>query len=514
LAEIDKSTIHEKHSKGLVQPCGSAVPELIKSDIDDAATIVAQMGIEPWVKAMKEHPDFDIIIGGRCYDPAPYAAFCEWKGFHDLGITYHMGKIMECGALCSTPKSKEALATVRHDSFDVTPLQPKSRCTKLSVAAHTLYEKTRPDLLAGPGGTLDLHHATYEELEDGRSVRVKGAIFIPVAENEYTIKLEAGKVNGYYSMFIGGFRDEVLISQIDSFLATMRKYLETQLSFPFEVDIQLYGRDAVMGPLEPRSAEVGHELGILVRASSATQAQATQAVQTARVYCMHAAYPGQRATAGNFAMPCAPYDIPMGPVSEFCMYHLMTISDPCEYFPIKFDLIEGSNTALDRAKRASTTPVHTNGVNGNGRALNGSNERKPKAVELNGALSNGVASKSPASVLGRSPPAGHLFLADLASVVRSKNSGPYELTLDVIFGEEKNRDIVRQANILTPETFARLYNVPLDEVIVCIWWDPAIAFKATIKRPTVSGSFGDADAHGSCQHTPLMSLPIPISKKN
>ncbi|GAM37591.1 hypothetical protein TCE0_024r07637 [Talaromyces pinophilus] len=510
LAEIEKDVVREKHRSGMIRPCGIAVPELIDEDIDEARTIVAQMGIEPWIKAMDEHPDFDIIIGGRSYDPAPFAAFCVWKGFPDLGINYHMGKIMECGGLCASPKSREVLATVRHDSFDITPLDPKSVCTSVSVAAHTLYEKTRPDVLVGPGGTLDLHSTTYEELEDGRSVRVTGAKFIPVKENEYTIKLEAGKLNGFFSIFMGGFRDTILLSQIDRFLEEMKIYVEQKVDFPFDINIQLFGRDAVMGALEPNASQTGHhELGLLLRARAATQDQATHVCQSARVYCMHAPYPGQKASAGNFAMPCAPLDIPMGPVSEFCMYHLMTVSHPCEHFPILSVVMEGSNTAPQRhsSKVEVQVPVNRRHTQAS------SNETvtpRVNATTNGGILSENAKAADTVSVLGKQPPTGHKFLADLANVVRSKNSGPYELTFDVMFPNQQSRDMVKNANILTTESIASLYKVPVSDVIACLWWDPALAFKATIKRSIVNGSFHDGDAHGSAQHMPLMEFPIPI----
>lgn len=502
LAEIEKDIIREKHRSAMVRPCGIAVPELVNEDIDEARTIVAQMGIEPWIKAMNEHPDFDIIIGGRSYDPAPFAAFCVWKGLPDLGINYHMGKIMECGGLCTSPKSREALATVRDDSFDITPLDPRSVCTSVSVAAHTLYEKTRPDVLVGPGGTLDLHATTYEELDDGRSVRVRGAKFIPVKESEYTIKLEAGKLNGFFSIFMGGFRDVILLSQIDGFLEGMKKYVEQKVDFPFDINIQLFGRDAVMGALEPNAGQTGHELGLLLRARAATQDQATHICQTARVYCMHAPYPGQRASAGNFAMPCAPLDIPMGPVSEFCMYHLMTVSDPCEHFPILSVVMEGSYTAPQRLSSRVEAQVLVD------RHTQASSETVgPRAIGTNGGILSDTV-----SILGKEPPTGHKFLADLADVVRSKNSGPYELTFDVMFPNKQVCDMVKNANILTAETISSLYKVPVSDVIACLWWDPALAFKATIKRSTVNGSFHDGDAHGSGQHMPLMEFPIPIGK--
>jgi hypothetical protein len=42
------------------------------------------------------------------------------------------------------------------------------------VAAHTLYEKTNPYLLPGPGGVLSLEKATFEQ-ETDRIVRVRGS---------------------------------------------------------------------------------------------------------------------------------------------------------------------------------------------------------------------------------------------------------------------------------------------------------------------------------------------------
>lgn len=69
-SEIDKAYVKEKLGKGEVSPCSRAVPDLTVKDIDEATRLVGQMGLEPYVKAMSDHPDFDIIIGGRSYDPA------------------------------------------------------------------------------------------------------------------------------------------------------------------------------------------------------------------------------------------------------------------------------------------------------------------------------------------------------------------------------------------------------------------------------------------------------------
>jgi hypothetical protein len=117
---------------------------------------------------------------------------------------------MECGGQCATPKSHGASATVYSDgTFDISPHDPDAQCTPASVSAHTLYEKTRPDILSGPGGYLDLTASTYEQLEDGRTCRVRGGLFVfsTDAGQPYRLKLEAATTIGYRSMFMGSIRD-------------------------------------------------------------------------------------------------------------------------------------------------------------------------------------------------------------------------------------------------------------------------------------------------------------------
>jgi hypothetical protein len=84
-AEVPKDLVRQKKKDNLITPCGGGVPELQDDDIESSTRIVAQMGLEPYLKAMRENPKFDIIVGGRAYDPSPYAAFCVYHGFEDMG---------------------------------------------------------------------------------------------------------------------------------------------------------------------------------------------------------------------------------------------------------------------------------------------------------------------------------------------------------------------------------------------------------------------------------------------
>ena len=113
-----------------------------------------------------------------------------------------------------------------------------------------------------------------------------------------------------------------------------------------------------------------------------------------------------------------------------------------------------------------------------------------------------------------SPPSapGTSYLDDLASVIRSKNAGPYELTFDIMFAEDEIYFKVKGCGVLNQSTVARLYKIEESDVIACLFWDPARAFKATIKRQTVSGGYGETDTHGSQQHAPFLYLVMPISR--
>ena len=110
------------------------------------------------------------------------------------------------------------------------------------------------------------------------------------------------------------------------------------------------------------------------------------------------------------------------------------------------------------------------------------------------------------------PEAGTCYLADVASVIRSKNSGPYELTFDVMFGDRDTYEKVKEAGVLNRETMTKLYHVADKDVLASLYWDQAMAYKATIKRPAVSGGFGESDTHGSQQHIPLLYLVLPFGR--
>lgn len=101
-------------------------------------------------------------------------------------------------------------------------------------------------------------------------------------------------------------------------------------------------------------------------------------------------------------------------------------------------------------------------------------------------------------------------LRDVASVIRSKNSGPFELTFDVIFKEFEMYRKVKAANAINEKAFALLYNIPESDIIKLVYFDPAKAVKITIVRPIPSGALGETDVYGAQQHSPLLTFTFKL----
>jgi hypothetical protein len=335
-ADIDKDHIRRELKAGRIEPLGP-VPPLDPREIEAATVIVAQMGAEPFLEAL-DGGDVDVIVSGRSYDPSPTAAVAIRAGF-DPALAWHMGKIMECGALCAEPVGRSVIGCLQRDHFEIEPLNPAERCTTASVAAHTLYEKSHPFLLPGPGGTLDLSNCRYEQVTD-RRVRVSGSRFDP--GSRYTVKLEGAKTAGWRSIFIAGARDPIFIAQIDSILdkviAAARATFSEVPEETYRIIPHIYGKNGVMGDLEPVKTPA-HELCLIVEVAAATQALATAICGKLRTSLMHAPYPGRIATAGNLASPFTPLEIPLGQACAFNVYHLMTVDSPTALFPIRYEEI-------------------------------------------------------------------------------------------------------------------------------------------------------------------------------
>lgn len=99
-------------------------------------------------------------------------------------------------------------------------------------------------------------------------------------------------------------------------------------------------------------------------------------------------------------------------------------------------------------------------------------------------------------------------LWQVTKLIRSKNSGPFELTFDVIFKDRATYEKVRDARIINAAWFAKTYRLK-PEVVAIINYDAANAIKITIPRPVISGDITDGDVFGGQQYGPLVDIEIP-----
>lgn len=334
-AEINKTYLKAKVASNRVEAMGPD-RDLTADMIDAAGPIVAQMGMEPFIRALEGGAD--VVVAGRACDDAIFAALPVRRGF-DPGLSLHCGKILECAGLSAVPYDlgEPMIGRVREDHFEVEPGNAGNRCTTVSVAGHSLYERSDPFLQAGPGGVNDLTHCAFEQL-DSRRVKVSGSRF--VTDSQYRVKLEGAERIGFRSIVIVGIRDAVMIRELDGVIAHARERAEKRFgtqSDGIHLMFRSYGKDGVMGALEPDKAFIPKEVGLVIEAVAPTQEVATAVAMFTRGVMQHADYPGILTTAGNMAYPFSPFGIPVGPAYRFNVYHLMPVADPLECFPVRFE---------------------------------------------------------------------------------------------------------------------------------------------------------------------------------
>jgi hypothetical protein len=98
-------------------------------------------------------------------------------------------------------------------------------------------------------------------------------------------------------------------------------------------------------------------------------------------------------------------------------------------------------------------------------------------------------------------------LGELATQVRSKNAGPFWLTMDVFFADAEACARASRSPVTDPATIGHLYGVDPDQVKVFVLTD-LLAIKISLPRPVVQGSLADRDMHAGQQYVPLLGLQV------
>jgi hypothetical protein len=315
---------------------------LTPKDVNEATKIVAQMGPEPIIKGLEN--DVDGVLTGRSLDTGLAMAVPFKQGF-DKGTTAFMSKILEGASLSTEPLVKgeskgesfvagDLIFGELHDDYAlVRPTNPLLKCSVSSTAAYTLYERENPLKEVVPGGYLDLSRAKFEQ-HDEATVKISGAIW---NTQPYTIKLEGGKFIGYRTLAQLATRDPMVIENLDRLLkdakeAIYRLFPRTETEYT--IYFKAFGKNAVMGPLEPEKERQPHEALVTVDVIAKDQKTASFiCAETRRLLTFRKAY-GILGT-GVFTPSYIPYIYETGPVYVWNIWHTLELDDPCEPFKMR-----------------------------------------------------------------------------------------------------------------------------------------------------------------------------------
>jgi Domain of unknown function (DUF4387) len=100
-------------------------------------------------------------------------------------------------------------------------------------------------------------------------------------------------------------------------------------------------------------------------------------------------------------------------------------------------------------------------------------------------------------------------LRDLAVFIRSKNAGPFVLTIDIFFDSAEDCERVIRAEVLSASNVAAIYKIDAATIQI-IHVAQSNALKISIPRPLAAGDVGDRDVAGGQQFAPLLNIAVPL----
>ncbi|MGY3602660.1 MULTISPECIES: DUF4387 family protein [unclassified Bradyrhizobium] len=563
-SEIDPETVIREYRAGALRATGAG-PALNEEMLRNS-TIVGQMGVHPLIAALGGGAQF--VIAGRSCDSALFAADMIRRGIN-AGLAYHVGQVLECGALACEPGSPSdcLVAEVYDDGSAIfTSPNPARRCTPFSIAAHSLYQESHPQLQFYPEGILTTEKAQFFS-RDGRTAGIRGGTLVRHGKPwPWSIKLEgACRLGAQKASLI--YIDPADLSRIPE-------------------DILVYGRNGVRAtPIR----NAGRELGIIIETAATKQEDAILLARLLTNAIFNYGYPGRKTSVGNLAFPMSPNFInfkrsdgrfgsivPSGtrdPVflAHYAQIKAAVLNDIAEAFPAalvnaEFTITEAdiSNPAIllrtvgrdgetidlqhrrDLARIDSVaTPRPASRMNLDAAdsyawslyhllqnddviqkmfpityyRADGS-DWKDEGVDHYHYLEIGETDYSGdvdtqtlsmiADHASTEAPIGSSRLLDMASVIRSKDAGINRQTFDIFFASAENYEAALNSNLFTKENIAGVLGIPSAKIVGTFFVDSCNAIKISVDRPNISGSTDERDVFGVQQQSALEGMDIPF----
>ncbi|TCR63430.1 DUF4387 family protein [Bosea sp. BK604] len=564
-AELDPELVIKEFQAGKLLPTGRG-PDLDEEALRDS-TIVGQMGIHPLITALEDGAQY--ILAGRSCDIALFASDMIRRGI-EPGLAYHVGHVLECGALACDPGSpSDCLVAEIYDdgtALFVAP-NPARRCTAYSIAAHSLYEESHPQLQFYPEGILAMEKTEFFS-HDGRTAGIRNSRFIRSAKPwPWSIKLEGARKLG---------RRKVSLIHIDP--ADLAKIPD---------DVLVYGRNGVQ---TRHVAAAERELGIIIETSARSRDAAVLLASLLTHYLIHYGYPGRKATAGNIAYPLSPnlvsfqredgtfgaivpsgtrdpvffanyaaikaavikliedefpdaladasYKIieadesrpaillrtverdaqrlealhgqeieRIGKLAAFQPGTLLALDAPDAYAWSLYHLLQ--NEAVIKDVMFPITYFRADGGDWRQEAT-----ARARYFDIGETGYAGNLDDRTLSLIADVPPSGVAIgshrLLDMAVVIRSKDAGINRLTFDIIFTSGENYEAALRSNVFCKENIADILGLPAERIVGTFFVDSCNAIKISVDRPNISASIDERDVFGAQQQATLEGLSIPI----
>jgi len=328
-SEISKDFIRNKIESGDAILGLDQRENLTLEQLDRTERIVAMAGVHPFIKLLEEGAD--VIIGGRSSDSAIFAAAALHEGYPE-NHAYYLGKVMECASFCAEPYGgKETiLGEISQNDVLVTAMHPEQRCTVASVAGHAMYERSNPYFELVAGGTLDMTHCEYEQVSE-KTTRITGSTF--KTASDFRVKLEGAAKIGERFIGMAGVRDPYTIEHIDKVIQWAKTQVEDQFGTEgYEVHYSVFGRNGIMGDLEPIKHTKSHELCVVVQGVAPTKEMAEELTMIATRQLFYARLPEVKGTAGSVSFIIDEV-LEASPAFEWSLNHTMSIENGLEVFP-------------------------------------------------------------------------------------------------------------------------------------------------------------------------------------
>jgi len=331
-SEVDKEYLRSKMEKGGVIAGLDSRTNLTVEELDGTERIVAVAGVHPYIKALEMGAD--VIIGGRSSDIAIFAAPAIYEGFPE-NISYYAGKVLECASFCAEPygAKESVIGTITKDDVKVTAMAPWQRCTVASVAGHAMYERSNPYYEYFAGGMLDMSECVYEQ-HDEKTTRITNPKYIPI-EGKVKVKLEGSTKVGEMYIGIAGIRDPYTIKHIDKVIEMAREQVKERFGEEgYELHYRIYGKNGVMGDLEPIKEIKSHELCVVVQGIAPEKDMAEEVAMTGLRQIFYARLPEVKGTAGTAAF-IVDEVLHATPAFRWSLNHTVEVDDPLELFDVK-----------------------------------------------------------------------------------------------------------------------------------------------------------------------------------